>query len=231
MVRSPNAVSLAREKTGLNAHRQGFASGCLIAVIVVVLIVVGAGIYVVKNFKGWAAEGITVAMSFIIEESDLPEVEKYEIVEILDLIKEEYLAGNITLEELGQIMEAMPSCPALAMGIVIQFEASYVATSNLSDAEKTEAKVALNRFAQGLSNGWIGWEEIGDIIAPISETDDDGDQVLKEPDRVTDDEIREVLREVKLIADNAGIPEEFVEIDISASFEATIEEVLARPLV
>ena len=223
-------IPLNQKNGATVVKRKGIASGFLIAVIAVVLIIVGAGFYVAKKFKSWAAEGVTMAMSMIIEESDLPEVEKSEIVEILEIVKTDYLTGDITLEELGQILEAMPSCPAFAMGIVIQFEASYVETSGLSDAEKTEATIALNRFAQGLSNGLIGWEEIEDIIGPISETDEDGEQQLKEPDGVTDNEIREVLLEVKRIADDAGIPEEFVEVDISAAFQATIEEILSRPL-
>lgn len=230
MIRSPNAESPTQKNSDLIAQRHGFASGCLIAVVVVVLIIVGAGIFVAKNFKSWAAEGITAAMSMMIEESDLPEVERTEIIEILNQVKEEYLAGDITIEELGHILEAMTSCPAIAMGIVIQFEASYVAISSLSDGEKNEATLALNRFAQGLTNGLIGWEEIEDIIAPISETDAEGKQTLKDPGSVTDDEILEALAAVKRAADNAGISEELVEVDISESFRTTIEEALARPL-
>lgn len=230
MIRSPNAESPTQKNSDLIAQRHGFASGCLIAVVVVVLIIVGAGIFVAKNFKSWAAEGITAAMSMMIEESDLPEVERSEIIEILNQVKEEYLAGDITTEELGHILEAMTSCPAIAMGIVIQFEASYVAISSLSDGEKNEATLALNRFAQGLTNGLIGWEEIEDIIAPISETDAEGKQTLKDPGSVTDGEIREALAAVKRAADNAGISEELVEVDISESFRTTIEEALARPL-
>lgn len=230
MIRSPNAESPTQKNSDLIAQRHGFASGCLIAVVVVVLIIVGAGIFVAKNFKSWAAEGITAAMSMMIEESDLPEVERSEIIEILNQVKEEYLAGDITTEELGYILEAMTSCPAIAMGIVIQFEASYVAISSLSDGEKNEATLALNRFAQGLTNGLIGWEEIEDIIAPISETDAEGKQTLKDPGSVTDDEILEALAAVKRAADNAGIAEELVEVDISESFRTTIEEALARPL-
>ncbi len=230
MIRSPNAESPTQKNSDLIAQRHGFASGCLIAVVVVVLIIVGAGIFVAKNFKSWAAEGITAAMSMMIEESDLPEVERTEIIEILNQVKEEYLAGDITIEELGHILEAMTSCPAIAMGIVIQFEASYVAISSLSDGEKNEATLALNRFAQGLTNGLIGWEEIEDIIAPISETDAEGKQTLKDPGSVTDGEIREALAAVKRAADNAGISEELVEVDISESFRTTIEEALARPL-
>ena len=45
---------------------------------------------------------------------------------------------------------------------------------------------------------------------------------LKEPARVTDDEIREVLAAVKLAADRTAISEEFLEIDICESSRQTI---------
>jgi hypothetical protein len=230
MTFSQNSRKLTLRNTALIHRPEGFATGCLIAIIVVVLIIVGGGIYVAKNFKSWAAAGITAAMSMMIEESDLPDVEKSEIVEILNQVKEEYLAGDISLEELGQILEAMVDCPAIAMGIIVQFEVSYVESSILSDGEKNDAKLALNRFAQGLTSGEIGWEEIEAIVAPISETTAEGDITLKEPARVTVDEIREVLAAVKLAADRAGIPEQLLEIDISESFKESIEQALTRPL-
>ena len=230
MVRSQNAMRIAQKSSDLITQQHGFATGCLVAIIVVVLLIVGGGIYVAKNFKSWAAAGITAAMSMMVEQSELPDVEKSEIVEILNQVKEEYLADNISLEELGKIFEAMADCPAIAMGIVVQFEGSYVESSNLSDGEKNDARLTLNRFAQGLTNGVIGWEEIEGIVAPISETNAEGDITLKDPARVTDDEIREVLAAVKLAADRASVPEQFLEIDISESFRQTIEQALARPL-
>jgi hypothetical protein len=230
MTFSQNSRKETLRNTALIHRPEGFATGCLIAIIVVVLIIVGGGIYVAKNFKSWAAAGITAAMSMMIDQSDLPDMEKTEIVEILNQVKEKYLAGDISLEELGQILEAMADCPAIAMGVVVQFEGSYVESSNLSDGEKNDARLSLNRFAQGLTNGAIGWEEIEGIVAPISETNAEGDMTLKDPARVTDDEIREVLVAVKLAADRAGIPEQLLEIDISESFRNSIEQALARPL-
>jgi hypothetical protein len=230
MVRSQNDMSLAQKNSGLIARELGFATGCLIAVIVAVLILVGGGVHVAKNFKSWAAAGITAAMTMMIEQSELPEGEKTEIVEILNQAKEEYLAGDISLDELGKVLEAMADCPAIAMGIVVQFEGSYVQSSNLSDGEKNDARLTLNRFAQGLTSGAIGWEEIEGIVAPISERNAEGDMTLKEPARVADAEIREVLAAAKLAADRAGIPEQLLEIDISQSFRKTIEQALSRPL-
>ena len=88
---------------------EGLASGCLIAIIVTVAILIGAGIYIASNFKHWAAEGITVAMTLVIEESALPDEEKSEIIDILDQLKKDFQSDDITLEELGLILQAIPN--------------------------------------------------------------------------------------------------------------------------
>ena len=211
-------------------RREGLASGCLIAIIVTVAILIGAGIYIASNFKHWAAEGVTVAMTLVIEESALPDEEKSEIIDILDQLKGDFQTDDITFEELGLILQAIPSCPALPIGMMIQFEASYVKPSNLGDEEKIEANLTLNRFAQGLSGGTISWEEAHGVSGPLTNSDAEGKQTLKEPGEITDDEIREVLAAAKQAADNAGIPIVKIEIDISDEFQKTIEESIGRAL-
>ncbi len=214
----------------LITRREGMASGCLIAVIVVVVILVGAGIYVATNFKHWAAEGVAVAMALVIEESALPEQEKSEIIAILGQLKEDFQVGALTFEELGLILQTMENCPALAIGMMTQFEASYVEPSSLNDEEKIEANLILNRFAQGLAGGVISWEDTGEVSESIMTLDDDGNQTIKEPGEVTDDEIRQVLAAARQAADDAGIPEKMIEIDISDEFQKTIEAAIGRSL-
>ena len=53
----------------------------------------------------------------------------------------------------------------------------------------------------------------------------------KQSGQVSDDEILEVLFTAKDIADEAGISEEMVEIDISDEFLKSVEEALGRSLV
>jgi hypothetical protein len=230
MLKSQSNLTSYQFPLGLFKGRQGLASGCLIAIIVTLAIFIGAGIYIASNFKHWAAEGVTLAMTVLIEESALPDEDKSEIIDILDQLKEDFQSDDISLEELGLILEAIPGSPALPIGMVIQFEASYVKLSGLSDAEKTEANLTLNRFAQGLSGGTISWEEAHDVSGPLTDVDMDGKETLKEPGEITDDEIREVLAAAKQAADNAAIPEVKIEIDISDEFRKAIEEAIGRTL-
>jgi hypothetical protein len=118
----------------------------------------------------------------------------------------------------------------LTIGLVIQFEQSYVVPSGLSSAEKLAADTNLNRLDRGLSEGKIGWEIAETILAGISNVGADGTHQLKAPPDVSDEEIRDVLAAVKNAADDAGISEMKVEIDISNEFRKSVEHALGRSL-
>jgi len=230
MLKSQNNSKFHQSQWGSIMRREGLASGCLIAIIVTLAVLIGAGIYIASNFKHWAAEGVTVAMALVIQESALPDDEQSEIIGILHQLKEDFQNDDITLEELGLILEAIPNCPALSIGMMIQFEASYVIPSTLSDEEKIEANLTLNRFAQGLSGGTISWEEAHEVSEPLTEIDAEGKQTLKEPGEITEDEIRQMLVAAKQASDTAGIPGAKIEIDTSDEFQKAIEEAIGRAL-
>ena len=225
-----NKLKQIQKKCGPAENQAGISTGCLIAIIAVIMIFVAIGVFVSRNYQTWLADGITAAMHAIIENSDLPQEDKPEISEIIVQIKDGYLAGEISLAELGSILDSMGRCPAIPMGLVIQFEETYVVSSGLSSAEKMAANLNLNRLARGLSGGQIDWEIVDEILAPISEPDEDGDQRLKSPEEVSDDAIRDVILTVKTAADQAGIAEEKVEIDISDEFKKSVEEALGRTI-
>jgi len=217
------------KSAGWNAQ-SGMATALLITIIALFVIFVAAGVYAVKNRQILIAHGITAAMNAVINKSGLPSQEKSQITEIIDQINRGYLAGEISATELGLIFEGLTKCPALTIGIVTQFEQSYVVPSGLSSAEKASADTHLNRLARGLSNGKIGWEIAETILAGISDIGEDGNHHLKAPGQVSDEEIREVLVAVKNAADETGISEIKVEIDISDEFKKSIEEALGRSL-
>jgi len=206
------------------------ATALLIAIIAMFVIFVAAGVYAVKNRHVWIAHGITAAMNAVIKNSGLPSQEKSRITEIIYQVNQGYLNGEISAAELGLIFEGMARCPALTIGLVSQFEQSYVVPSGLSSAEKLSADTNLNRLARGLSNGKIGWEIAETILAGISDMGEDGNHHLKAPGDVSDEEIREVLLAVKHAADEADISENKVEIDISDEFKNSVEEALGRSL-
>ena len=211
--------------------QSGIATALLVGLIAFFLIFVAVGVYAVNNYNVWIAHGITAGMNAVIKGSAIPEQEKAEVTQIISQLKEGYLAEEITMAELGLVLEAIGACPALPIGLVVQFEQSYVEPSGLNRDEKMAARLHLNRLARGLADGRIDWSVIEETLDPISDPGADGNQKLRSPDRVSDTEILEVLVTAKEIADEAEISEEMIEVDISDEFKKSVEEALGRSLV
>ena len=211
--------------------QSGIATALLVGLIAFFLIMVAVGVYAVNNYNVWIAHGITAGMNAVINGSAIPEQEKAEVTEIISQLKEGYLAEEITMAELGLVLEAIGGCPALPIGLVVQFEQSYVEPSGLNRDEKMAGRLHLNRLARGLADGRIDWSVIEEILDPISDPGADGNQNLRSPDLVSDTEILEVLVTAKEIADEAEISEEMIEVDISDEFKKSVEEALGRSLV
>ena len=106
--------------------QSGIATALLVGLIAFFLIFVAIGVYAVNNYNVWIAHGITAGMNAVINGSAIPEQEKAEVTQIISRLKEGYLAEEITMAELGLVLEAIGACPALTIGLVVQFEQSYV---------------------------------------------------------------------------------------------------------
>jgi hypothetical protein len=210
--------------------QSGIATALLVGLIAVVLIFVAIGVYAAKNYTVWIADGITAGMNALINGSDIPEEEKADVIRIISRLKEDYLAQEISIAELGLVLEAIGTCPALPIGLVVQFEQSYVVPSGLSAEEKMAAGLHLNRLARGLSDGRIDWSVSEQLLAPISDPGEDGKRHLRSPGLVSDHEILGVLVTAKNFADEAEISEEMIEIDISDEFLKSLEGALGRSL-
>jgi hypothetical protein len=203
----------------------------VIAVIALVIIgLAGAGIYVARNYETLIAKGVTQAIRATISASALPQEAKAEIIAIVEQLKQAYLAGEVTLDELQAVLKSIVASPVLTVGMITQFEESYVVPSALGAEEKQQAHLNLNRFAQGLCSKRIGWESVGKATGPISAMDASGKMRLKSPEECTPDEVRRVLSAIRSFSDQAKIPNTIVAIDISNEFKKSIEEALGRRL-
>lgn len=208
----------------------GIATAFLLAVISVFAILIATGVYAVKNRHIWIAHGVTAAMNTIIAKSGLPAQEKTQVTDIIYHINQSYLSGEITAAELKLIFEGMTKSPALPLGLLEQFEQSYVVPSGLSNAEKRAADIDLTRLAMGLANGQISWDFAETILAGVSDQDPSGTYRLKAPAQVSNAEIREVLTTIKNTIREADISDTLIEVDISDEFKKSVEEALGRSL-
>lgn len=200
------------------------AIGCGIALVIIMCLVFAGGFWLYKNAKslvsGVAADGIIQ----MVETSDLTDDQKSRIVLRVEQVRDDFVAGNITLEQVVEIGEQISESPALYIASVMFVEQVYIVPSGLSDDEKESADRTLQRFARGLYEKSYPIDALDEVLAPIQETDAAGNTTFKE--KPTDEDLRKLLELAKEKADSADVPDEPFEVDVATEIEDAIDEVL-----
>ncbi len=223
-------LAVSRSKWMTPYRRGGLLQGCLVAVIIVVVMMIIGGVLVAINFKKWSSSLVVAAFNTVVDVSEIPATEKVEIKEIIAQVRTEYLAGNVTMEEVGQLLSDFETNPAIAMGMVMQFEAVYVKGSSLTDEQKEDARVTLNRISQGLVTGVLAWRDVEPIVDAVSDVNSSGNRTFRQASSVRESEVLGAIESARKIADDAGIGSGFVEYDISDEFKRSIEKTLGRTI-
>jgi len=216
--------------TGSMSRRGGIVQGCLIVVAILLIIGIVGGVFIAMNARDWAASGMSAVAKEVVNESDLPAAEKPEIIAVFDEVAEAFRNKKVTLEELASIFEDPENTPVFGLGMVMQFEGAYLPPSGLTDEEKADASLQLNRVEQALAAGQLTFKDATDILDPVTVDEGDGDNRLLMPNETNVEQIREVVANAKAAADKVGIPAERDEIDLSEEFRRHIEETLGRKI-
>lgn len=201
--------------------------GCLILFLVGVCICGGVGLYAYRNIGKATAFVADMTRDTIvsgIEESDLNEEEKEAIVVQVDRVVDQYKSGEITLSDLQRVMQELAESPVMGAIIILSIEAKYLAPSGLSDEEKQQARLTMQRVLRGVTEESIDQDDLKPAMAYVMIERADGSQELKES--LTDRELRDFLVELKQQADQAEIPEEPYEVKISDEFRQAIDRAL-----
>lgn len=201
--------------------------GCLAVAAVSIVLIVLAGVWVVRNLRGWAADGGAQAIEQGIDASDMPAAEKQDVKVQVDRVVDAFRQGRLSGEQLGRIMEKLADSPLMSMFIVSAIDTHYFAKSGLSDEEKAEGRKTLQRFVRGVIDGKIDQQAVDAVMAHIADRRPDGEWQLR--NQVSDDELRAALQAAKLRADEAGIPEEPEVVDPSDEVKRIIDEAMAQP--
>ena len=185
---------------------------------------VGLAYYAYVNARQFGADLSRKVIVDVVEQSELQEKDKRVVVAQVDRVAEAYKAGRISLEDVGRVMQELAESPLFVTAMVEAVEAQYVAPSGLSEEEKAEARLTLERVARGVYEETIPPESLDPALDPISTKDAQGNRQLK--DRITDAELRDFLARSKQIADEAQVPEEPFQIDIAQEFKKAVDRAL-----
>ena len=198
--------------------------GCLLMFIVSVLLCAGTAWYVFSHAKRIASNLAREMIVSVVEESDLEVEEKQAIVAQVNRVVEQYQSGKITTEDLGRIMEELAESPLMGAILIKSVEAKYIDPSGLSEEEKADARVTLQRVLRGMYEEQLDPDDLQTAMDYVSYETSDGQRQLK--NQVSDDELRAFLQECELRADEAGVPDESYEVQISEELKRAIDRAL-----
>lgn len=208
------------------SRRGSFKTGCLIATGILLLLIIGGGIFVAMNWKGWVATGTRSATQAILDESQLPADQKQKVLAKVNEVAADFENGKLTTQQLGKIAEELAQSPLMPLAVVYGIEEKHIKPSSLPKEEKEAGRLALERASRGIVEKSIAPQAIKDIMAPVTIQGPNNQMQMKQV--VTDEELRQFFKNAKTRADEAKVPNEPYKINVGDELAKAIDTALGR---
>jgi hypothetical protein len=145
----------------------GVLIGCLGAVVLMVLLCAGIGIYIRNNVDKWVAGLVREGIVAVVRESEIPEQEKTEVIAQINRVVDAYKARKINQQDLEGIFEQLQESPVFVLISVWGIEQAYLEPSGLSAEEKEAGRLAVQRAMRGVTEKKISEAAISAAISPL----------------------------------------------------------------
>lgn len=208
----------------------GCFKGCLIVCGILFVLFLIFSFMAYKNWRKWTGSLASQAIEQSLEASKLPDQEKAEVKQELQRVIDAFQENKLTGEQMASIMTSLMQSPLMNTLIVSIVEKQYLDRSELTDDEKENGVVELNRFVSGMFQEKLHEQDFDDVIQHIATKKSDGEWELRNPDQVSDDDLRAMIATAKAKADAAEIPAEIETVDPSDEVRRIIDEALEGPL-
>lgn len=183
--------------------------------------------YVASNIDKWVVGLGREAIVAAINDSELPPAEKTEVITQVDRLVTAYKEKKIDQTDLERVMTELQDAPALKALALYGIENEFLHGSNLPPDELEQAHRTFERALRGVYEG-----KINDEVFYAALPDDDDQQVRlaannpAEQASVEDDNLRELLVKLKVMSDNAKIPDEPFQLDIGDEVKKLVDRAL-----
>jgi len=202
----------------LSGNRGGVVKVLLIIFGILFLCVVIGGIYVAMHMKEWAADFANLAAQEVIKNSGLPDDQRTAILTEIKQFGDDYKSGKVSNEDLMRVAKTVSESPLLPLAGVQMARHKYIEPSDMTEQQKAEAVLAVQRFARGVYEKKIPKEDIDDITKPIADLRGNG-RLKENPTRM---ELDQFIANAKARADAAMIPNEPFDLDIAEELKKAI---------
>jgi len=208
-------------------------SGCACAAIgcgvvfLFMLVIGGLSIYwIATNARRVAVTAAVPTLQKAVSTLNIPEDQQQQIDKRIQQVGEQFEKGDLSLEDLGNIVKTAAQGPLAPAAATLWFTEQYISKSNLTDDEKAAAVMTTRRFGRGILNDSIPSETQDKIMDMITDTNDQGQKQIK--DRLSDAELKDILKEMADAADAAGIEKSIPEINFADEFDRAIDQALGK---
>jgi hypothetical protein len=192
-----------------------------------VLLCVGGVWWVQSNFTKLIATVAREAIVAGINESELAAQEKTEVIAQIDRVVNTFKAGKLNTDEVEKLFEDLQDSPIFVLIQIWGAEKVYLEPSGLSAEEKLAAKRALERVFRGVHEKKITHEQFEGAMPESFHAEAEAEDPAAKPKKVSDEDVRTFVANLKKLADDAQIPDEPFQIDISDELKKDIDKALA----
>ncbi len=214
----------------LTARRGNLLVGCGVVLLIFIILLGIGGYYVATNWRGWTANQSTKLVDGILTQAEIDPDEHAELMVHVNGLMTRFENKEVTLEQLGEVLEQLVESPVVPSALVIALDNLYITPSDLPDDEKAQARIDFARYTQGLFDETIPSESVNEVLEPVITTTPDKDDIklnlrldqdgstitaLKSSDKVSTEELRTLIANAKAQADEAGVTATPTEIDLS----------------
>ncbi len=210
-----------------------------------------------QGLQAIAAAAIESSMEQQLKTLRFPKEEREVILEPIKTFAQEIRDGKVAIDQGLQVVQAMKGISLDTTIDLLGFEHKYVRPSELSDAEKQAARVAITRFVKGILDESIDADRARPIVLTFREkmvVEEEGEEAVAEENAeapVGDDGaaaegqikfntgiyksaldiavIRQNIEDLKKVADKAKIEDKMFEIDVAGEIQKAIDKGMKRP--
>ncbi len=218
-------------------RRGNLLVGCGVVLAILVILAAIGGYIVATNWRSWTASTSTKMIDSMLTEAQIDPAEHAEIMVHINSVMERFENKEITVEQIGRIVEELAESPVIPAALVIGLDKLYITSSGLPEEERTQARIDLTRFTQGLFDESIEPKAIDEVLEPVITNTPDKDDIklnlkldengrtitaLRSADEVSDEELRTLIATAKAKADEAGVGPTPPPVDLSDEIERAI---------
>jgi hypothetical protein len=187
--------------------------------------------YVASNLDKWVVGIGREAIVAGINDSELPQEEKVEVITQVDRLVTAYKERKINQADLERVFTELQDAPALKALALYGIDEQFLAGANLPEDELEQGRRTFQRALRGVYEGKISDEALYNVL-PGDEDEsirlastNPAENNTAESD--ADDDLRLALTKLKVIADNADIPDEPFQLDIGDEVKKLVDRALA----